>query len=254
MQPSLKTIKRLCTLSGNRCAFDGCPVPLVEEETEVITGGICHIKSRRKGGPRYDPNQSQEDRHDFSNLILLCSRHHTIVDADVANYTVAYLQEMKAKHNPTASKEVQPIDGARAELLLKRYAVHVNGSLTVESIRAETVTFNGPKNSRPKIILPPDVVGGSAAHRRYMSHLVRRYQDFAGKQPGRTFGYGAVHRAIEREFGTSWEWVALSRFAEFSMFMHKKIDTTALGRINRSKGSDNYSSFEQYCEKYKAKS
>jgi hypothetical protein len=181
--------------------------------------------------------------------------HHTIIDSDVAKYTVEYLQGMKAAHNPTANIEVQPIDAVRAERLLRKYdfQVSVNGPLTTGPIQAHTVTINGPRNSRPKIILPVDVVGGSSTHRRYMSHLIERYKEFASKQPGRVFRHAAIYGAIKNKFGATWEWVALTRFTEFATFVQKKIDGTWQGKINRSKGYPNYSSFEQYRDEHDVK-
>jgi hypothetical protein len=226
----------------------------VDDESGTVTGVICHIKAQRKGGPRYDPTQSETDRQDFSNLIMLCATHHKVVDADVKRFTVEYLQEMKERHNLTGRKEVEPIDATRAQLLLQNYTISVLGPLTVGTIHAENVTISGKRNTRPKIEPPPDVIAGSSAHRRYAHHLIQRYQYFASRQPGRIFGHGAVYKAIERKFRATWEWVPLSQFAEFSAFIQEKIDRTQLGRINRSKGFKNYSSFEQEDNKIKGKS
>ncbi len=79
-EPAEQTVKRLFALSGNICAYPGCEVPIVERNG-VVTGEICHIKARKPGGPRFDAIQSEKDRHEFGNLILLCGRHHKIVDA-----------------------------------------------------------------------------------------------------------------------------------------------------------------------------
>src|SRR5687768_11697745 len=68
-EPTVSTIKRLFALSANRCAFPKCGCPIVEE-TGTVTGIICHIKARSKGGPRYDSKQSDEERHAYPNLIL----------------------------------------------------------------------------------------------------------------------------------------------------------------------------------------
>ena len=245
MKPTVTTIKRLCALSDNRCAFEGCPTALVDDESGTVTGEICHIKSQRKGGPRYDPTQTEKDRQDFSNLIMLCATHHKVVDADVEKFTVTHLQTMKKRHNSMGRIEAEPIDATRAQLLLQSYTVSLRGPVTIGTIHAEKVTISGKRNTRPKIEPPPDVVAGSSAHRRYAHHLIKRYQEFASQQPGRNFGHGAVYKAIEREFGAPWDWVPLSQFTELSAFIQGKIDGTQLGRINRSKGFRNYSSFEQ---------
>lgn len=83
-------------MSSNRCAFPACTEPLVEGET--VVGEVCHIKSARKGHPRYDPNQTETERNGFDNLILFCRKHHKIVDTEVDRYPPALLTEMKKAH------------------------------------------------------------------------------------------------------------------------------------------------------------
>jgi hypothetical protein len=77
--PSEKTVKRLFALSRNRCAYPKCETPIVHS-SGTITGEVCHIKAQSTGGPRFDSKQSDEARHSFENLLLLCSVHHRIVD------------------------------------------------------------------------------------------------------------------------------------------------------------------------------
>ena len=68
-----------------------------------VVGKICHIKARNnEGGPRFDPNQSAEQRHGFENLILMCGRHHDVIDDDEEAHTVEYLHKLKAKHEQSA--------------------------------------------------------------------------------------------------------------------------------------------------------
>ena len=230
-----------------------CTTLLVDDSSDVIVGEICHIKANHAGGPRYDRNQTDEERNDFSNLILLCSTDHTRIDSDEKTYTVEYLQTIKAAHKPTAAIEMQAIDGIRAERLLGKYMVlelQVQGSLHTENLYAQSVHIHAPNSKQPKISLPADVIGGSSAHLRYIDHLLSQYKEFASKQTGRVFRYGAVYGAIQREFGTSWNKIGVNRFQELSKFLQQKIDKTIIGKRNRSKGISNYSTFEQYCVKY----
>src|SRR5579859_2404373 len=107
--PSISTVKRLFALSGNRCAFPGCSAPIIQDGVPV--GEICHIKGNRPTAPRHDRNQTPEERHAFQNLILLCSPHHTLVDAEPTPYSVVQLQEMKKSHEAQAT----PLPGDQAE-------------------------------------------------------------------------------------------------------------------------------------------
>ncbi len=100
-EPSTSTVKRLYAVSGNRCAFPKCTVPLVDAASGKVTGRICHIKAAKPGGPRYDPIQSVEERHGFDNLIIMCPIHHDVIDSDTDAYTVDRLVRMKVDHEKT---------------------------------------------------------------------------------------------------------------------------------------------------------
>jgi hypothetical protein len=146
-EPTEKTIKRLFALSGNVCAYPGCQLPIVER-AGTVTGQICHIKARHPGGPRFDPTQSEEERHAFANLILLCRHHHTVIDGEPEIYTVAALIEMKSIHENVAGRPETPQDGFFAKILLndlRRISVTNNsGNVAINSpgaIQAQTINL-----------------------------------------------------------------------------------------------------------------
>jgi hypothetical protein len=80
MAYSEQTRLRLAALSGNECAFPGCPTPIFDTDHGVMVGEVCHIKGKREGSARYDPAQTDEERDAFENLILMCRAHHAIID------------------------------------------------------------------------------------------------------------------------------------------------------------------------------
>jgi hypothetical protein len=98
--PTIKTLKRLFALGGNQCAFPGCTQTVIDGAT--IIGHVCHIKADKAGGPRYDPSQTETERQEFENLLVLCSTHHVLVDGDEAKYTVELLRSMKRRHETYA--------------------------------------------------------------------------------------------------------------------------------------------------------
>jgi len=113
-EPSRPTMKRLFAVSGNLCAFPKCSTPLVDPLSGSIVGEICHIKGDKPGAARYDSAQTNEQRHGFDNLILLCNVHHKIVDDDDTAYTVERLCQMK-HHHESRHVGTSPVDEATAD-------------------------------------------------------------------------------------------------------------------------------------------
>jgi len=90
------TLKKLFALSGNSCAFPGCNQKIVSNNNLII-GNICHIEAASPGGLRYNPQQSDDERASFENLILLCPNHHKATD-DITEFSVEKLKQMKNNH------------------------------------------------------------------------------------------------------------------------------------------------------------
>ena len=106
MAPTAKTKRLLDMVSKNRCAFPECHEPLLDYKTRTITGERCHIKGEKPKSARYDPKQSPKERDGFENLIMMCEKHHKIIDADLDTYIVEVLMEMKRKHEE--SSDISP--------------------------------------------------------------------------------------------------------------------------------------------------
>jgi len=91
-----KTLKHLFALTGNRCAYPNCEHELFVED--VFVAQVCHIYPANKKWPRFDPKRTDEENRDFSNLLVLCYKHHKIVDNVDSPYSVSALQEIKKAH------------------------------------------------------------------------------------------------------------------------------------------------------------
>lgn len=255
---SLKTLKRLFAVSGNQCAFPDCESPIVED-SGTVTGIICHICARSRGGPRYDASQTDEERHSFPNLLLMCGRHSKLIDSEPEYYTVQLLQRMKSNSQRSGIVELSQLDVSRVELLLKAYrAIHITagGHVMVDSpggVQASTVVIKAPARS-VKLHPPAGCIASELSSRNYIKHLIDRYHEFASKQPGRTFGYPAIYAEIKKRFGAKWDLIPIQRFGDLAHFLQRKIDRTMLGSMNRGKGIPNYSPFVEFREKYEAPS
>lgn len=123
MSYTAQTLKKLFALSGNVCAFPNCSAPIVDTDSGVVVGDICHIKGKSEGGPRYDPSQTEDERNSYENLLLMCVAHNRIVDGRKTRdqYPVERLQEFKRDHEAQYAGSV--IDEAASNDLIEHFAV-----------------------------------------------------------------------------------------------------------------------------------
>ncbi len=104
MAISPRSIKILWANAAGRCSFAGCLEKLcfgeAADRAPFTLGEMAHIRGERPGSNRHDPDQSPDERDNYSNLILLCPTHHTLIDKkeNEAEYTVDVLHSMKEKH------------------------------------------------------------------------------------------------------------------------------------------------------------
>ena len=61
---------------------------------------MAHICGARPGTNRHDPKQTDKERGDYHNLILLCPTHHACIDekANEDKFSIATLLNMKSEH------------------------------------------------------------------------------------------------------------------------------------------------------------
>lgn len=104
LAPTSETIRRLFSLSGNLCYFQGCHNIMIDSSGNFI-GQICHIEAAMTGGERFNEDMSNEERRSFDNLILLCYEHHIVTD-NVDIYDVKSLKDMKYNHESLFSEDL----------------------------------------------------------------------------------------------------------------------------------------------------
>lgn len=101
-------LRALFARSGNQCAFPGCTASLINEKNQFIAH-VCHIEAAEMGGERFNVSQTDEQRRQYENLILLCYPHHVETN-DFVTYPAERLREMKVGHEATFEKSNFKID------------------------------------------------------------------------------------------------------------------------------------------------
>lgn len=259
-EPTEKTIKQLFAFSGNVCAYPGCQLPIVER-AGTITGEICHIRARHHHGPRYDVTQSEEERHSMANLILLCRRHHKVIDSEPELYTVDTLIEMKSIHENIVGRSEIPQDGFFAKILLndfRRSSITNNsGNIAINSPGAMQAQIINMKMMKQKVSVnaPPGTIGADQDASRYIQHLIKRYNEFASSDPTRKikFNYGAISRNIESNFGNEWRLLPLEYAISIFTYLQDRINKTRQAKINKGRGYRSFSTYEEFLVKYQKK-
>lgn len=200
------TIKRLYAKSSNQCALPKCDAPIIINGIPV--GEICHIRARRKNGPRYDPSLSTRDRDAYSNLLLLCRTCHKLIDSDPKRYTSELLAEIKQIHEATGNFEITPEIARDAVLLLgvrnnhqktsakasgKGIAIAVGGNvhapITVSQARSE---------HRHTSKYPTNAIGADANMAGYVDYLFGLAVDYWKSID--TMTPGRLGKKIKRKF------------------------------------------------------
>ena len=108
LNPKYEALRSLFARSGNQCAFLGCTQFMVNSKNQFI-GNVCHIEAASSGGPRYNPNQTDEERRSYDNLLLLCYPHH-VESNDESDYPVDRLKKIKYDHESKFEKNPFTID------------------------------------------------------------------------------------------------------------------------------------------------
>jgi hypothetical protein len=89
-------VKALWGRAASRCSI--CKIELATDTTEGLTGEMAHIVAKSPDGPRGDRSLTPEEREDYSNKILLCPNHHTMIDKDISEWTVNKILKIKKEH------------------------------------------------------------------------------------------------------------------------------------------------------------
>ena len=87
--------------AGGRCEFDGCNDYLLEDGLTLTEGNfsqVAHIVGFREEGPRGKDGKRPRNINQIENLMLLCAKHHKLIDDHPQDYTRLGLEKYKKSH------------------------------------------------------------------------------------------------------------------------------------------------------------
>jgi hypothetical protein len=115
-----------------------------EESGSITFGQMCHIVGEKNSekSPRGISKLPVEDRNQYSNLILLCTNHHELIDKDPASWPVEILHKMKIDHElwvneSLTANDISPeiivysniIDNLNSHLKLDQYNWYISNAV-----------------------------------------------------------------------------------------------------------------------------
>lgn len=108
---SKQTLDILAKRVGIRCSNPGCRKLTTgprSKSIQIINIGVgAHITAAAPGGPRFDPNLSNEERTSPNNGIWLCQNCAKLVDNDPDRYPVNILRSWKQSAESVALSEIE---------------------------------------------------------------------------------------------------------------------------------------------------
>lgn len=125
--------------AAGRCQYRACNEDLVGDlisgREDATFGFIAHIVGDSVEGPRGDPVRSPLLARALENLMLMCARHHKLIDVvDVPGHPEAVLLAMKAEHEGRM-QVVTSIDEDRASHVV-RFGANIGDNEALVSTRA----------------------------------------------------------------------------------------------------------------------
>jgi hypothetical protein len=134
-----KVQSALWARAGGRCQYRGCNDDLIGDlisgREDGTFGFIAHIVADSADGPRGDPQRSALLARALENLMLMCARHHKLIDVDdEARHPEALLIAMKAEHESRV-QVVTAIDYDRASHVI-RFGASIGENEALVSTRA----------------------------------------------------------------------------------------------------------------------
>ena len=136
-------VRMLWTESGGRCQFAGCNEDITRDELTLYrlnAGNNAHIVASSSNGPR-GGDKSLALSNDIDNIMLLCPKHHKLVDSNTGIYTTEKLKMMREEHNKKVAFLLNTMNYPKTKILLFKSPikgtkkVHIDYNQAVEAVR-----------------------------------------------------------------------------------------------------------------------
>ncbi len=134
--------------------------------------------------------------------------------------------------------------------------VEFSGGHNVGNVVNQTVVHKYSGKRKPPKGHPEGSIGADLHKRNYCRYLTKRYNEYREADPsyGRAtrFSYGFINKRVEHVFGNPINMNPVESFGAICEFLKDYIDGTIQGKCNRSRGTPNYKSFDEFLAEQEA--
>jgi hypothetical protein len=188
---------------------------------------MAHICGDKPGSNRHDPRQSEAQRDDYTNLILLCPTHHALVDRreNEAEYPASVLLQMKATHEAAIMHRLD------ANVLETRRDVTRQLLTILEENRASWMQYGPmselarrkPNNENAHAAWLSERLSVIVPNNRYIANILRERQAIFRPEEQTAVAAFLLHaRSYERWVRDEMDYQGVRRFpAEFESMIKK---------------------------------
>ncbi len=151
---STKNQNLLWAISAGRCQYEGCNKVLHRDiltKRTYNSAYIAHIVADKPNGPRGDAKRSNLLCNDINNLMLLCDKHHRLIDKeDVEGHPESRLIEMKRKHEERIMRITDIAPDKLTHIILYGANIGINNSPLSYQLASEAILPDHfPAEDRP---------------------------------------------------------------------------------------------------------
>lgn len=133
-----KDVKILWARAAGLCSIPNCRRKLTmdnkEETATLALGEMCHIigETNSDKSPRGISKMPEENRNEYSNLILLCSHHHTEIDKNIEDWPIEILHKTKDDHELWVEESLSNKKITPEEIIYSNIVDNLNASLQLD--------------------------------------------------------------------------------------------------------------------------
>jgi hypothetical protein len=196
VNPTADVTARLWGRAAGRCEFPGCSQDLTRDPLTRRGGNFAdraHIRAIQARGPRGQRSSSAQAANGIENLMLLCQKHHRLIDREPAEFPIERLVALKAEHEARVARATNFAISSPSHVLHVRAAIAGTrvGAVTREDIW-QVLTAGGffPASDEPLMVEMADlghVDGDVRFWESCEASLTRKLEAALGT-------YGALHR------------------------------------------------------------